>query len=584
MKLENQQLIVKIFIGFLAVVATLVLTMGATMIWATKSIVTHSYMEKATLTAQVLVENIDVEKFEQLAANPQENDLYFELQQELTNIIQLNPITYMYVAVAPKQGEVEGMTLVDGGDLNSEDTYQLGDTLDDVYYNDIMAHLVETGTYSEYDNSEEFGDIISSYVPLKNEQGEIFAILGVDDSLVTMGTIQENALKEILPYFLAIIFAVSIIIMACIGLYLYRLLNPIGAMREATFRLDEGDLQASQHIMEQTDLERTTSITIFGRAYRTAITSLTSMVHKLCGVSEDVKVSTVAVERASDTIEKSTESLAHSIDAIEGQVVQQNELSIQMQHAMNRMSQDIIAITTQVKTAANQLQKTSSIIHNNSTNAARISEQVQTMSHKVNETAGNVQQLTDSYTDIESMVSIIQGIADQTNLLALNASIEAARAGEHGKGFAVVADEVKKLAELTKDSAEDIRQHIAQFKQTNDTVLMAINESASEVRSGAQDVQAISDELAAVLVETDKVMTNVQDVEVITMNIERTAMDVEAAIAHSAEASKHVVTRIQQVQTASVAQTETVALLKDTSSQLTTTVTNLDVLLKKYNV
>lgn len=584
MKYKNQQLIIKIFIGFIAVIAMLVLSIGATMIWATKSIVTHSYMEKATLTAQVLVENIDVEKYEQLAVNPKENELYFELQQELSEILQLNPITYMYVAVPPQAGELEATTLVDGGDLNSDDTYHLGDTLDDVYYDEIMQHLEEQGAYSEYDKTEEFGDLISSYVPLKDANGHIFAILGVDDSLVTMSSIQGNALKEILPYLLTIILIVSIVIMTCIGIYLYRLLSPIEEMREATFRLDEGNLQASQCTIEGADLQRTTSITVFGRVFRTAITSLTNMVRNLCGVSEEVKNATVAVERASETIEQSTQSLAQSIDVIEEQVIHQSDLSVKMQRAMGAMSKDVTDITTQVHAATNQLHETSLIIQSNSTNAALVAVQVQNMSQTVNETASNVQNLTASYTQIESMVSIIQGIANQTNLLALNASIEAARAGEHGKGFAVVADEVKKLAELTKDSTEHISKQIMQFKETTETVLMAINQSAAEVGTGAQQVKVISDELTEVLAATNKVMVNVQDVEAITMKIERTAKDVEQVITQSTESSKRVVERIQNVQAASTVQGQTVAILKDTSGQLITTVTNLDELLKKYNV
>ncbi len=168
-------------------------------------------------------------------------------------------------------------------------------------------------------------------------------------------------------------------------------------------------------------------------------------------------------------------------------------------HAANEITQGGHDLSRRTEQAAASLQETSAAMEEISSTVSHTTHASQEASGLSN-TASQLASRTDkafvqvvstmddiraTSAEIQSIVSVIDGIAFQTNLLALNASVEAARAGEHGRGFAVVADEVRKLASRSSDAAKDIRQRI--------------DASADKVESGTQmvrDAEAAMHELA----------------------------------------------------------------------------------------
>ncbi len=166
--------------------------------------------------------------------------------------------------------------------------------------------------------------------------------------------------------------------------------------------------------------------------------------------------------------------------------------SIQINNTAQKLSEgagEQASFTEEVSSTMEEMQAN---IAQNTENSKRTSEKSQKVQKNVLEVGNKAGKVVEANILINEKVAVIQEIAAQTNILALNAAVEAARAGEQGKGFAIVAAEVRKLAERSKEAADEIVSLSENTKKLSEEAGKSLSVVIPEIEETAQLVKDIT--------------------------------------------------------------------------------------------
>lgn len=172
-------------------------------------------------------------------------------------------------------------------------------------------------------------------------------------------------------------------------------------------------------------------------------------------------------------IEEAVVAMSETIHVLDGRAGEMAQVALSLQELAGRSEQ---ASTNVSVLADDTARRTVAVSESSSQISAAVNEihrelgvqntAVTRMGSEIGQARQQLDELSRSVGEIDTIVGTVQAITDQTKILAINATIEAVKAGVYGRGFAVVADEVKKLSLDTALATKDILEKIEAINLT----------------------------------------------------------------------------------------------------------------------
>lgn len=472
----------------------------------TKNTAINIFSERGNYILNNAISQIDMDQYERLCNNLDEDDPYFDELYSIFNTIKTNnDCKYLYT-----MRQINGTNfayVMDGTDQDDEENYsEIGSKEDiaDWAEQPLQCMSEKIILNSGLEDNEDWGWMLSVYAPIVNKNGKVLGFAGVDFAIESLkGYIGGSRNRLILIG--SIIVLIGLIFMFIIILNFFTSLDSVvKAMKNIS--------AGAKELTMRLDVPKSTELGLLSSSCNDVIESMQKTMQTVSESVKAVNANSTQILNQTHELISSINNVDHNIDDVQSKASSQTNLITSLESNTNDLQLSIQMLSSKIKeqtiTVDNSINAIKSII----LNIEKADEQINSISReyqtiveetKLNEKKQNdmtekIKFIEQQAENLNSANAVITEIAGRTNLLAMNASIEASHAGEAGKGFTVVAGEIRALAENSATQTDNITKLVKQIDDAVKQIVNASNDSERAFSSLGQKIENLSDSLTSI--------------------------------------------------------------------------------------